>query len=443
MFTWRMSGYVVMFLLLFLAGIATANIIFIYLSLTVLFFVVLALLLERPSGVSIKPDCSHKSAWDQDVITFRSSVLIDRGVGIVAVSDVLPDHFRLAEGNSFHVFAKGLKKLEETVEYKVVGTRRGSYQIEVGRVDVIHMSGLEQTKITNGTDKVDLIVRPRPATLHRMRDPRVLSQMPMPLGARSKIGMTTTDFREIRAYSHGDPYHSINWKATAKLPPSPDQLPLVNDFEKEGRKTVWVFLDAREWMRIGSTVENAFEYAVQAALGVSQFYLARNCNVGLSFFNNSETVLPETGKKQSYTIARRLIDVELCGQHGSPGTPISLTEATESCRGHMAGTNPFFIVITTINPGNSTDLAEGIRTMKRFGENGRVTPQVMVLHILGHDLAVADECDQACAALIDLHNLDSVKAIRRSGAFVVPWNPRSRSLLKVMTIGLKRRIKGA
>lgn len=443
MFTWRMHRQVILFILLFLAGIATANILFIYLSLTVLFFFVLAMLLDRPAGITVKADGLRMMARDDDLVVFRNSVTAERGIGIVAVSDTLPEHFKLEEGNNFHVYAKGPGKLEETFEYKVRCTRRGSYKIEAGRAEAIHVSGLEQTEILEPAQTVELIVRPRPTALHRMRDPRVTSQLPMPLGARCRIGMTTTDFLEIRSYNQGDPYHSINWTATARLPDSPGKVPLVNDFEKEGRKTVWVFLDAREWMRAGSSVENAFEYAVQAALGVSQFYLSRNCNVGLSFFNNYEPVIPDGGKKQSYKIARRLIDVEIIGQPGTLGKQVTLTEAVESCRGHMAGSNPYFIVITMIEPRNSADLADGIRSMRKFSESGGTAPQVMVLHIQGHDLSVSDECDRASAALVDLRNASVVRAIRRSGAFVVPWNPRSSNLLKVMTLGLKRKLKGA
>ena len=83
----------------------------------------------------------------------------------------------------------------------------------------------------------------------------------------------------------------MNWKATAKREGTMNSIPFVNDFEKEGRKTVWLFLDAREWMRTGSTVENAFEYAIQATLGVSS-YLSRNCGVGVSFYNCRDEILP-------------------------------------------------------------------------------------------------------------------------------------------------------
>jgi len=439
MFSSRMHRHVIIFLLLFLAGIVTANILFIYLSFPVALFVVMTLFLEGPSGISVKTDKAIASVWLEDAVTFCRTLTIANGTGIVAVADTLSSHFERVEGNNFHVFFKGMKPLEKTFSYTLRCTHRGSYHIGIGRVEAIHSSGLEQTGILDEADKVELTVRTKPSNLHRIRDPRVISQIPMPLSAKCRTGVTTSDFREIRAYSHGDSYRSINWKATARLPATPDLVPMVNDRERDGEKTVWVFLDTREWMRAGSSVENAFEYAVQAALGVSQFYLARNCKVGLSFFNNDQPILPEMGRKQTYKIARKLIEVKITGTYGKQ---IRLAEAVESCRGYLAGTNPFFVVITMIEPGKAEDILDGIRSMRHFGENSRTAPQIMFLQVLGYELLLNDPCDHLSAALIDLRNSGVVSSIRQAGAYVVPWNPRSSSLLKVLAIGLKRKMRG-
>ncbi len=118
-----------------------------------------------------------------------------------------------------------------------------------------------------------------------MRDPRLLSKMPTPMGAQSRLGMKTNDFMDIRPYSHGDPYRSINWKATAKLSGLGQARPLVNEYEKEGKKTVYIFVDAGSWMSLGSSVDNVFEYALQAASGISRFYLERDMKVGVYVYH--------------------------------------------------------------------------------------------------------------------------------------------------------------
>ena len=54
----------------------------------------------------------------------------------------------------------------------------------------------------------------------------------------------------------------------------------MNEYEKEGKKTVMIFIDAGQRMSLGSTVDNAFEHAIQAASGLTSFYLDRGMRVG-------------------------------------------------------------------------------------------------------------------------------------------------------------------
>lgn len=442
MFSWLMYRNAALFLLLLLAGVAMANMIFVYLSLIVLFYLVLSMSSGKPSGVTLKAEEFPGSAWDGDTVAFRHIVTVENGLGIIAVSDELPGHFSLAEGNNLHVLAKGFGRLEAPIEYSVVCTRRGAYQLETASTESVHFSGLEQTVSKPGTCSARLAVRPRPTSLRRIPDSRMASLLPLPLNASCRTGLKLTDFREIRQYSPGDPYHSINWRATAKVMQAPDTIPLVNDFEKEGRKTAWLFLDAREWMKAGSTVENAFEYAVQAAMGLSQFYLSRECRVGISFYNCDEPVLPDTGRRQTYLIARRLVEVEIMAGPRAGKAPQTLAGAVETLRGHITGTNPFFIVITMIEPQSACDVMGGIRSMQKYSSSGHITPHVMVLNILGHGLSASDDVGQVSAALVDLRNANAIRAIRKTGALVVPWNPQTRSLNQIITFGLKRKTGG-
>jgi uncharacterized protein (DUF58 family) len=382
-----------------------------------------------------------RSAWTGDVVALSREIRAGGGIGIIAVDDDLPGHFRLEEGNDFHVFAKGFGPFYAKVDYSVCCTKRGAYHPEAGRVEAVHFSGLEQTWLGSCEREMEFVVRPRPSSLRRLRDPRVTARIPMPLGALHPIGVTTTDFREIREYREGDQFRHINWKATAKREGTMNCIPFVNDFEKEGRKTVWLFLDAREWMRTGSTIENAFECAVQATLGISQFYLTRNCCVGVSFYNCRAEILPDSGKRQSFRIARQLITVETVAARCGTDREVALAEAVESIRGHLHGISPFFIVVTMIGKENAADLVEGIRAMWQYSLRD-TRPQIMVLHVQGYELALTGESEKPGAALVDLETAPLVRVVRKAGAFVIPWNPVSQSLMRVMTVGVKKRIRG-
>ena len=441
MYSSQMKRAVALLVILFLAGVATANILFVCLAITVLLYIAIALLWSRPAGITVAFDGMKRSAWTGDAVALSRVVRSHGGIGTIAVDDDLPSHFRLEGGNDFHVFAKGPGPFTATVDYSICCTRRGEYRPEAGRVEAVHFSGLEQTWLGSCEREMEFVVRPRPSSLRRLRDPRAAARIPVPLGALHPIGVTTTDFREIREYREGDQFRHINWKATARREGTMDSVPLVNDFEKEGRKTVWLFLDAREWMRTGSTIENAFEFAIQATLGISQFYLSRNCSVGVSFYNCRSGILPDSGKRQSYRIARQLITVEAVAARCDTDRTVSLAEAVESIRGHLHGTSPFFVVVTMIGKDNAADLVGGIRAMWQYCLRD-TRPQIMVLHVQGYELALAGESEKASAALVALEIAPLVRVVRRAGAFVIPWDPASQSLMRVMTVGVKKRIRG-
>jgi uncharacterized protein (DUF58 family) len=194
-------------------------------------------------------------------------------------------------------------------------------------------------------------------------------------------------------------------------------------------------------MRTGSTIENAFEYAIQATLGISQFYLSRNCSVGVSFYNCHGEILPESGKRQSFRIARQLITVETVAARCGTDRQVALAEAVESIRSHLHGFNPFFIVVTMIGKDNAADLIGGIRAMWKYSPGG-ARPQIMVLHVQGYALAPAGESEKPGAMLMDMETAPLVRLVRRAGAFVVPWNPGTRSLMKVLAVGVKKRRRG-
>ena len=118
------------------------------------------------------------------------------------------------------------------------------------------------------------------------------------------MGIITTDFREIRDYLPGDPYRSINWKATARRAVQyRDSFPKVNEFEREGKKIVWIFLDKSAEMSLGPMIKNPFEYAIQAAACLARFYLERDCKVGLCIYSArgaEKIVFPDVGGRQYY-----------------------------------------------------------------------------------------------------------------------------------------------
>jgi uncharacterized protein (DUF58 family) len=429
---WKLLGS---FFALFLTGMLFGNIPLICFSLIPLIASVFSLYVEEPREIRVERGENKISAWINEIVEMKISIEAQRGIGIITVSDPLPEHFELKEGNNFHVFWKGPHKLSENVNYKVKCGKRGIYGIGPIHIESRHFSGLRQTRIDKYPLEAELVVRPRPLGIKRIRDPKIHSKIPMPVAAVTKLGTLTTDFREIRQYSWGDSYRQINWKATARLTSNPLSPPLINDFEREGRRVVWIFLDASPYMRIGTTTENAFEYAVQAVFWLTQFYLARNCYVALCTYNDGgRLLLPDCGRRQEYKVLREILRIE-------PRTQASLEtlkRMVKKCQGHIKGVNPYFIIVTMIREESAQELLSGIRHLRKISKGARRKPQILIIHVSGYSITATGLYENAASTILEMKNNSIITLLRRSGARVIPWNPRRQIFTRLLLAGLTR-----
>ncbi len=426
----RISAEFKTFALLLVVGILLGNVLIVLLSLVPMLFVVLSMLYQAPTRMSVYRPAPQLNAYVNENVTVTSELSVMDGVGIVTVGDSLPAHFRLAEGNNFRVYWKSGAPLQVRMQYGLECTKRGVYTIGNSMIESIDLAGLEENEVVPGLDPVELLVQQRPMDMRKMRDPRLLTRILMPPGAVSKLGSTTTDFKEIREYRNGDPFRHINWKASVRNSDLDISNPLVNEYEKEGQQVVWIFLDASERMAVGSSVENAFEHGIRAANGLSQFYLARNCRVGLKAFNSGRLILPDVGRRQRAMISKMLVSVEMTRLKGK------MKEDVRACRGHLVGSSPLFIVITMVRNENLDELRAGIREMRLYSGP---RSKVLVLHVDGNGLIPTNLGEEAAAMATDLLSLSAVRSLAGPGTTVVPWNPRRQSLNELMLKNLRRR----
>jgi uncharacterized protein (DUF58 family) len=311
--------------------------------------------------------------------------------------------------------------------------------------------------------------------VRRIRERKAITRIPMPMEARIKFGFPTTDFLEVRDYQPGDLYRNINWKVTARrLSSSPSALQ-VNEYEKEGKKMVWIFLDSATHMALGTTVKNTMEYAVRATLGLADFYLSRQCQVGLCIYDYdahewegsyqktqgapdldiaffgvdqmeaeveaedapkepegargssfSRYLFPDTGKKQQFRIMREMLNVDIrySGE--------SLKEAIHSCRRHIVGTLPLFIIITMLDASKTDALYDGIKELYKYSGRLRQRPSIIVFNVQGYKIAAQREVEGIAAELLDFRNRPLTGILRKMGATVVNWNPQTQSFAQAL-----------
>ncbi len=123
-----------------------------------------------------------------------------------------------------------------------------------------------------------------------------------------------SEFYGLREYASGDPYRSINWKATARRGGWSRGELLVNEFEREVPSDVVMLLDARLSAAAGDAAENPLEVAVRTIASLSHHYLAEGSRVGLVILNARPRYLhPERGSRQLDRILEELLEVRAEG----------------------------------------------------------------------------------------------------------------------------------
>lgn len=460
-------------------GMLFGNLIFIYMGLMPVVYIFLSLLLDEPRTVDVLNRVKYSTVWVDDIIEIERKLHIQGGLGHVTIGEVLPPFFELVEGSNFKVLWKGYGDLEDTHTYKIRCTKRGVYFLEHSNWETNQPLNLKTATLGEAPVNQTLIVKPHSFNIKRIRQQKALSKMTMPSEAQIQMGVPTTQFREIRDYAFGDSYRHINWKATARRA-MPNKPPKINEYEKEGMKVVWIYLNTASRMALGTNIRNGFEYAIQAVLGLSNFYLSRNCRVGVSFYNDEKMVLsvkegayrmptgilgsilvmpdiastqialledsqpftktteefiiPDTGKRQLYIINNRLLNIDIQGSN------YNLQHCIRKSRGHIVGSNPLFIIVTMVNEKRLKSLLDGLGEMQKYIKRSRTgRPSVLIIHVSGYGVAVRSDNEEFAARLIEMEERAILKSLSSYGALVVHWNPVKQSFQEVLLSQVAKR----
>jgi uncharacterized protein (DUF58 family) len=96
---------------------------------------------------------------------------------------------------------------------------------------------------------------------------------------RMRLRGAGTEPESVREWSSGDPFRSIDWKATAR-----SGKVMVAQYEVERSQNVMILLDAGRLMMARIDEQRKFDYAVTAALSVASIAALANDKVGLVAF---------------------------------------------------------------------------------------------------------------------------------------------------------------
>jgi uncharacterized protein (DUF58 family) len=430
------AGYTILLsgLTLLLSGVAEANFYLLAVSFLPFAFFLLATALEIPHGIETRVEVSNPNPHAGQTITVRIRYRIAHGFGPVEFHQPLPDVFALAPtSRNLHVASKGWGPTEGAFSFDVVVTKRGEYQFEPLEVEAAHILGLKSASEGVVGKPFAIAVRPRPAAVTRVRGLAGFASQLFPENDLAKTGIKTNDFRDLRRYAAGDAVKIINWKATTRQPGFHlrTQGPLVNEYEVEGKKSVWLFFDAAPYMEIGTNAENSFEYSIEAAHGIASFYLDRGYKLGAYVYNHGETdvLYPEIGGKQLLRLTTTLTHLKP-GKGGE-----GLLAALDKSQRYILQERPLILIVTRLaKAGDETFLA--LKKLRGMTGRRRRTIPVLIVNPVVHSLVpTGDKWGPDTVALLRRMERPAVDRARRLGARVVEWDPRKQKFESVLLHG--------
>ncbi len=417
------------FLFLILAGFLLANNILIAVSIIPLCLMAVGYFVEVPKGISVSKSISKNRACVGELLNISLEVFIESGFGPLIICDALHGSFELVEGSNFHIVWKGFAPKSISANYKIRGNASGTYSLNATKWRSKHpVCDYSENGICQ--NDISLQIVPRLLELNKIRGLSAKCRVPMPQGALSTLGMTTHEFKEVRMYYPGDPFKSINWKVTSRNLFRGKIHPVVNEFEREGKKSVYIFLDTSQTMNYGTKSKNVIEYSIEAVNGFADHYLGQNCMVALISFGNKEIVVPAgAGKRQYHRILRELMkvrdntDSKITAKKKVP----PLNEIIYSNREHFIGVRPLFVVVTRFCGSNSETLKKAIEDMSKYTMRNGNLPSIMMINIIGYEMKIKKDTERQAANVIESFVNVMTKELRNRCIWI-DWNPARESL---------------
>ena len=423
------------FIALFLLGFFLLNPILIYVSLIPLLTMFFGLMFDQPKNIKVERPVSKRSLTVGGVLEVSVKISVQDGVGKVIVYDDLPECFKVVEGSNRIVIWKSLRrKLKASFSYKVKCLKRGSYILPATKWVSEHPLGLKKSIWGDGKNSIRISVYLNLSTLEIFKS-RYAVNLPSPPTMRiSRIGHPSTDFKDIRRYVFGDSVKSINWKATARRLLTVLDLPLVNEYEREGKEAVWIFLNASKDLESSSGFKDMFEHLVTAAASIAFYYLNKNCRVGMYIYNGGKQVIqPSYSKRRIRDLVRKLSNLETYSEVEG------LDNAVKRCKLFLCKHTPLYIIVTSLYKEDHKSFFSGLRDILTTVRDAKRKPLITVVNVQPYGtLAQEGFYERNAATLLWLRESKLSYAIRRLGVRIIDWDPANQKIGNVVFGGTRR-----
>jgi len=362
-----------------------------------------------------------------EIVDVKIEGQITGGPGAVVICDEVPEPFELVEGSNYRLVAKEFKDKAFCYSYAVRCTKCGNFGLGIGR-ETRHFLGLALTQVSiEGVTQ--LRVLPTLPEVRKIKLRMHATQRTHSSWSVARIGPLSTDFKEIRDYFYGDPFKVINWKASAKAQGRGKLYPMVNEYEREGNLSIWMFVDANPDLRIGTSVENALEHGVWAAYCLANYFLSKGYNLGMYVYNHrGEALHYDAGRRQFIRIAEALLRLT------SPKVGLQVfwdegfSKAVERNWEYVITRSPGIVIITHITSSNWINLLNGFRKILAY-KRSRRRPNISVINILPYSMIPkANNWETFAAKMLDVASRSFSNQLRSWGLTVLDLDPTKESI---------------
>ncbi len=362
-----------------------------------------------------------------DKINYTIHIDLNDGLGIFYLNLTWP--VQVSE-LSDKIFSKWVSYFDNslTVTKKIMARHIGradNIVMEAGGMSVFPLFYQKDTKVL---PIPEIKIHPRKRFIHKINDSTAQSRLPLPEGAKAQLGLRTMEFRELRDYQYGDSYKYINWQATARNITSEGIKPVVNEYERAGRKLVWIYLDTCRKMWRPYVSARRIDYASEVVTALVRMYLGNSCRVGYSSFgcDHFQLLPPKSSNKQLHKINDELLKLKPSQKSTSV---VSLANAIQRSRAYFLGERPVSYVITFIDKDIS-ELRGGLQKLVHHSGKPRTADGVILVE-LSPTTASTDEKIQE--VVTSFQKIDHQIKLNKMGAGVkkISWDPHENKLTKI------------
>lgn len=221
----------------------------------------------------------------------------------IKIIDEIPEQFQV---RNFNIERKLDAASKTDLQYELRPTERGEYHFGKLNIYATSVFGLISRRFTF-CDEAMVPTYPSFIQL-RKYDLLAISNNLHQYGIKKirRIGHTM-EFEQIKEYVLGDDLRTINWKATAKT----NQL-MVNQFQDEKSQPVYSVIDKGRLMKMPFDNLSLLDYAINAALVISNVALKKHDKAGIFTFSKKveNMVVAEKRTSQMNLILEGLYNIK-------------------------------------------------------------------------------------------------------------------------------------